>query len=505
MVISCNNCRQVLFLQQILKIASISLYLSLIIKILSRKTMVLNRSVLKHLSVVLMVICGTLLRAEVSPDAGKTLFTANCAACHAKNMKSALTGPALGGAEAKWDSKENLYAWIRNSQAMIKKGHPRAVELWNQYKPTVMTAFPNLTDDEIASILVYIQGVYDGSYPPKKGGPVAQEVAGDDKKDNTWFYTGIAVFLALLSYLLSLIIGNLNKLAAAQSGETYQDKSLWEKLTSKSMISFLIFAAIILGGYTTVTRAVDLGRQQNYAPDQPIKFSHATHAGLNKIDCQYCHDGARRSKHSVIPAANTCMNCHKAIKVGSKYGTAEISKIFASVGFNPLTNKYIENYENYPDDSIKAVFTAWIEQEYKTAKNITSLDANGQSEVRKQWKEIVSSLTSDLDSKIQGPIEWVRIHNLPDHAYFNHAQHVSVGKVACQTCHGPVEKMEVVAQHAPLSMGWCVNCHREAEVKFKDNPYYANYTSLHEELKAGKREKVTVADIGGLECQKCHY
>lgn len=170
MVISCNNCRQVLFLQQILKIASISLYLSLIIKILSRKTMVLNRSVLKHLSVVLMVICGTLLKAEVSPDAGKTLFTANCAACHAKNMKSALTGPALGGAEAKWDSKENLYSWIRNSQAMIKKGHPRAVELWNQYKPTVMTAFPNLTDDEIASILVYIQGVYDGSYPPKKGG-----------------------------------------------------------------------------------------------------------------------------------------------------------------------------------------------------------------------------------------------------------------------------------------------------------------------------------------------
>lgn len=271
------------------------------------------------------------------------------------------------------------------------------------------------------------------------------------------------------------------------------------------MVSFLIFAGIILGGYTTVTRAVDLGRQQGYAPDQPIKFSHATHAGLNKIDCQYCHDGARRSKHSVIPAANTCMNCHKAIKTGSKYGTAEITKIFASVGFNPITNKYIDNYENYPDDSIKAVFTAWIEQEYKTAKNLTTLDQNGQAEVRKQWKDIVSSLTSDVDKKVQGPIEWVRIHNLPDHAYFNHAQHVNVGKVACQTCHGPVEKMEVVAQNAPLSMGWCINCHREAEVKFKDNPYYANYTSLHEELKSGKREKVTVADIGGLECQKCHY
>ncbi|MBK8700892.1 MAG: c-type cytochrome [Saprospiraceae bacterium] len=464
-----------------------------------------NKSVLRKLTLVLLLFYGISIQAEVSPEAGKTLFTTNCAACHAKNMKTALTGPALGGVESRWDSKENLYAWIRNSQAMIKKGHPRSVELWNQYKPTVMTAFPNLTDDEIASMLVYIQGVTDGTYPPKTGSPVGTAATPEVKKDNTWFYAGIAIFLALLSYMLSLIIGNLNKLAAAQVGQVYHEKTLWEKLTSKGMVSFLIFAGIILGGYTTVTRAVDLGRQQGYAPDQPIKFSHATHAGLNKIDCQYCHDGARRSKQSVIPAANTCMNCHKAIKVGSKYGTAEISKIFASIGFNPITNTYIENYDSWPQDSIKAVFSQWIEQEYKTANDLTALDEKGLSTVRNQWKDIVSSLTSEVDDKIQGPIEWVRIHNLPDHAYFNHAQHVAVGKIACQTCHGPVEKMEVLAQQSPLSMGWCINCHRQTEVKFKDNPYYSSYTSLHEELKSGKRDKVTVADIGGLECQKCHY
>ncbi len=57
------------------------------------------------------------------------------------------------------------------------------------------------------------------------------------------------------------------------------------------------------------------------------------------------------------------------------------------------------------------------------------------------------------------PIEWVRVHNLPDHAYFNHQPHVRAG-LACQQCHGPVESMGRVEQHAPLTMGWCLDCHR---------------------------------------------
>lgn len=445
------------------------------------------------------------LNAEVSIDKGKTLFAANCGSCHAKNMKSALTGPALGGAEAKWDTKDNLYAWIRNSQAVLKSGHPRAVEVWNQYKPTVMTSFPTLTDDDIASILVYIDGVYQGTYPPKTVGPVDGTETEAVDSNSKWFYPGVIAFLLFLAYLLWIVIDNLNKLSAAKDGRPYKSKTTWQHLTSKGVVSFLIFAAVILGGYTTVTRAIDLGRQQGYEPDQPIKFSHATHAGLNKIDCQYCHDGARRSKQSVIPAANTCMNCHKAITVGSKYGTAEITKIFASIGFDPNTNKYIENYENISDDSIKKIYTTWIQDQYLVANTLTSPTDMSKLEADKQWKNIVKSLTSENDKKVQGPIEWVRIHNLPDHAYFNHSQHVNIGKVACQTCHGDVQKMEVVKQDQPLSMGWCINCHRQSEVKFAENDYYKSYERFHEELKSGKRDKVTVADIGGLECQKCHY
>jgi hypothetical protein len=273
-------------------------------------------------------------------------------------------------------------------------------------------------------------------------------------------------------------------------------------LTSRGVIGFVIFALVVLGGYTTVNNAIMLGRQQGYQPEQPIKFSHATHSGLQKIDCQYCHDGARRSKHSVIPAANTCMNCHKAIKVGSQYGTAELTKIYASVGYDPSTDKYIENYANMSEAEIEKIYKKWIAD-----TQVSSGGSVDEAKIQSEWDGIVSALTNPEsgDKKVYGPIEWVRLHNLPDHAYFNHAQHVTVGKVACQSCHGPVEEMEVVYQYSPLSMGWCVNCHRETEVKFADNEYYKSYQVYHKQIQDGERAKVTVEDIGGLECQKCHY
>lgn len=254
-----------------------------------------------------------------------------------------------------------------------------------------------------------------------------------------------------------------------------------------------------------MNNAISLGRQQNYAPKQPIKFSHQTHAGLHKIDCNYCHDGARRSKHSVIPPASTCMNCHKAIKKGSKYGTAEITKIYASIGFDPTTDKYIDNYSSLSNEEIEKIYTKWIGDEYKKDNKTGSLGPDAIQEVQKQWSDIKESLTHEAKPKVSGPIEWIRIHNLPDHVYFNHSQHVSIGKIECQKCHGKVEEMELLRQYSPLSMGWCINCHRQTDVKFQDNAYYNSYKAYHDEIKSGSRSSVKVSDIGGLECQKCHY
>lgn len=455
-------------------------------------------------ALVLLPFC---LEAQPDADAGKLLFKNNCAQCHAKNMKSAATGPALGGFEERWTDypREDIYKWIRNSQAMINEGHPRAVELWNEYKPTVMQAFPSLTDEDMESIILYINCMFDGSCVPGAGpgSEVAQTV--EVKTTPTWLYLALFGFLAILAVILSRIISNLNFIAAKKEGREAERKTLGQTLTSKGVISFALFAAIVLGGYATVNNAISLGRQEGYAPKQPIEFSHETHAGLHQIDCQYCHDGARRSKHAVIPAANTCMNCHRAITVGSKHGTAELTKIYASIGYDPSTNKYIDNYEDMNQEEIKEIFSKWIGDKFKEENGVEELGAEGQMVVEEQWDGIVSSLTNDQKKTIQGPIEWIRIHNLPDHVYFNHKQHVTVGKLECQQCHGAVEEMEIMTQHAPLSMGWCINCHRQTEVKFAENEYYDAYVKYHEELNSGDRDKVTVEDIGGLECQKCHY
>lgn len=457
--------------------------------------------------IVIFSITSLSVFGQSSPDAGKTLFKNYCASCHAKGMKSDATGPALAGVRERWDNQEDLASWIRNSQALIASGHPRATELWNKWKPVVMTSFENLSDEDIESLLLYIDGVSQGTYPPKAAGAAAggEEVVVQEKGLGSALYWILGLVLAGLALVLAKVINNLNVIKAAKDGLDVQPKSTWEILTSKGVIGFLIFGLIIFAGYSTVTNAVNLGRQQGYEPDQPIKFSHKTHAGINKIDCEYCHDGARRSKHSIIPAANTCMNCHKAIKSGSTYGTGELTKIFASVGYDPSTSSYIEGYSEMPLDDKKKIFTKWMVDQYKSSNDLTDIDAEGEVLVAKQWDHLVESLTNDQKTDIYGPIEWVRIHNLPDHVYFNHAQHVTAGKIDCEQCHGKVEEMKVLKQMSPLSMGWCVNCHRETDVNFKDNAYYNAYEEYHKELKDGDRTSVKVEDIGGLECQKCHY
>jgi mono/diheme cytochrome c family protein len=386
---------------------------------------------------------------------GKAIFLGKCASCHNPSMKAKSTGPALAGVQQRWAGREAiLKQWIRNSALVIKSGDAYANALYNEYNKSNMTAFPNLTDGEIDAVLGYIQQKAES--PTGGGGGGGNTVATSDTPEVTETSVETKViyglgFLVLLTLavILARMIRNLNGVVVErETGVAPPKTGFREILTSKGFIGFAIFTAIVLGGYLTVSNATSLGRQQGYAPTQPIKFSHKIHAGINKIECQYCHDGARRSKHASIPGASTCMNCHKAINKGPKYGTEEIGKIYASSGYNVEKQVY------------------------------------------------------DKPSK---PIEWIRIHNLPDHAYFNHAQHVVAGKVKCQECHGKVEEMEVVYEHAPLSMGWCINCHRNKEVQFKDNKYYEAYQAYHDALKNGTKTKVTVEDIGGLECQKCHY
>jgi hypothetical protein len=212
---------------------------------------------------------------------------------------------------------------------------------------------------------------------------------------------------------------------------------------------------LLASGYYAYGYMMQIGVDQGYQPVQPIHFSHKIHAGDNGIDCKFCHSAARVSKTSGIPSLNVCMNCHKSIYEYNGETTPEYSKEFY-------------------DGEIKKLYAA------------------------AGWSDDDQAYTGDPQ-----PVKWVRIHNLPDFAYFNHSQHVTVAGVECQTCHGPVETMEEVYQFAPLTMGWCIDCHKSTEVKVEGNAYY---TKIHEELsKKYGLDKLTEAQMGGLECGKCHY
>lgn len=399
-------------------------------------------------------ICSLLLLGTVSVQAqdGKQLFNQKCASCHAIDKN--LVGPALKGVEDRWPEKAQLYSWIRNSAAVIKSGYPRAVEVYNQYNKLQMTAFPELKDADIDAILAYINA---GPVKPEPGATGAA-VPQAPESDSTLLFGILTLILAVIALILLQVNSNLRKMSDDKDGVVSAEPvPFWR---NKAYIALATIILFMVGGYYTFQGAQELGRSKDYQPEQPIYYSHTVHAGINQINCLYCHGGAQESKHANIPSVNVCMNCHMGI------------------------NEYVKGPKLYREDGTEVDGTAEIQKLYQYAG----------------WDPTAKKYTGNGK-----PIEWIRIHNLPDHVYFNHAQHVNAGKVQCQTCHGEIQKMDEVFQHSDLSMGWCVNCHRETKVQFADNKYYSIYESFHEDLKNKKIDSVTVEKIGGIECQKCHY
>ena len=248
-------------------------------------------------------------------------------------------------------------------------------------------------------------------------------------------------FLALLFIIFVVVYLLIGKVNEKNPGVLPKPIPLYK---NRRMLGFLGILAVIFIGWRAADSAVDMGRSQGYTPTQPIKYSHKLHAGA-------VEDGGM---------AIDCKYCHVGVEKGKQAGI-------------PTVNICMNCH--------KAV---------------------GET-VNGTGKEEIAKIRAAYESG--KPVEWIRIHNLPDHVFFSHAQHVKAGGLECQTCHGEIQKMEVVSQHAPLSMSWCINCHRETKVLFNDNKYYAMYEKLHQDMKDGKIKGVTEAMMGGLECQKCHY
>ena len=391
------------------------------------------------------------------PVKGKELFNSNCAACHKLDAK--MTGPALRGVSQKHDMAW-IYKWVRNSSDMIKSGDAAAVKISAEYNGSVMTPFPQLTDADIDNIIAYT------SEP--KAEPVATTAtagppgtqAGAGGISNEVILGALALVMLMLVVMLFLVNNVLTKVAKS-NGIAVEGKEpsipIWKAFAKNQFLVLITSIFLILAsGYFVYGYLMQVGVDKDYEPIQPIHYSHRIHAGSNGINCKYCHSSARVSKNAGIPSLNVCMNCHKNIsEVSDTTATADHSKAFY-------------------DGEIKKLYAA------------VGWDQSGQKYTGKSQ-----------------PVKWVRIHNLPDFVYFNHSQHVTVAGIECQTCHGPVETYEIQKQFAPLTMGWCIDCHRKTDVKMEGNEYY---TKIHEELsKKYGVDKLTAAQMGGLECGKCHY
>jgi mono/diheme cytochrome c family protein len=399
---------------------------------------------------------------EARQKEGRKLFKSLCASCHKLDRK--LVGPALAGVEGR---RENdwLKAWIKNNAELRASGDRDAVAIFEEYNGSSMNAFPQLSDQQIDDILYYTT-VGEIAKKPALGEVVVGSQVLQKTGPPDWLIYFLAAAIVVAFLMIASLLKQVSELKGNKRPENHSNlkrdlQELWAGIKKNTFLKVLatIFS-VLMGIYIVFGLLFTVGVDQGYQPIQPIAFSHKIHSGENKIDCQYCHSSAKHSKHSGIPSVNVCMNCHKAIAEvaegteiqwnGQTYGKKqldqEIAKVYDAAGWDPEELEY-------------------------TGK--------------------------------EKPVKWISIHNLPDFVYYNHAQHVTVAGLKCQKCHGPVEEMDEMYQYSPLPMGWCINCPRETNVDLKGNEYYAK---IHDQLaKKYGVEKVTISQLGGLECGKCHY
>jgi hypothetical protein len=377
-------------------------------------------------------------------------------------MGKKLIGPDLQGVVSRWGGNiDQIHVWIKDWSKAVAAGYPRAVEV-QSFDASQMTKFEGtMTDAEIDAVIKYV----DEWKPPvpDEGGSNSNGAPGSSNQ-NAVIFGVISLILAIIALILMQVNSNLKKMSDDAEGiERPEPIPFYRNKVYIAMVALIFFA---IAGYFFSEVAIGFGRQKNMQPVQPIYYSHKVHAGINQISCLYCHGNAWESKHAAVPSVNVCMNCHKAI------------------------TSYEKGPKLYDEDGKEINGTAEIEKLYKFA-GFDSKNPNA-------W-----------DPSKAKPISWIKIHNLPDHVYFNHSQHVRAGKVQCQTCHGEITAMDEVKQFSELSMGWCINCHRQTKVDFNTdstgNKFYSIYEKFHNDIKNHKMDSVTVKDIGGLECQKCHY
>ncbi|MBT1686225.1 c-type cytochrome [Dawidia soli] len=379
-------------------------------------------------------------------SAGESLFNANCKACHRVHQK--LVGPALAGVHDRAPSIDWIKAFVKNSSKVIASGDEYANKLYNEYNKTQMTAFSSFKDEDIMNILAYVKAETDKPATPTPtpgvepaGGATAATGASLPSEYLNVILIGMIVILILLLVVLGFLVSALKRFL--------DDKQLSEE--DKEVVSSTITVGSITRSSGFIFVVVFLVAGLGFKAVINNLFSIGVQIGYApKQPIAFSH------KIHAGQLEIDCKYCHVGVTKGK-------SATIPTVNICMNCHNQVKSGATTGEGEIAKIVKAW--------------------ETKK-------------------PIEWIRIHNLPDLAYFNHSQHVSVGGVECQTCHGPIETMDVVRQHSLLTMGWCIDCHRKTDVNSKGNAYYDNLVELHSQ---SKKTPMKVEDIGGLECSKCHY
>ncbi|WP_227764766.1 cytochrome c3 family protein [Hymenobacter sp. 15J16-1T3B] len=376
--------------------------------------------------------------------AGDALFKGNCAQCHAVN--DVVVGPALAGIDKRrplpW-----IIKWVKNSSKVVASGDEYAVKLFNQYQKQQMPSFA-LSDAEITSIVAYVKSQEGAAKTPTaQGQPTADSgqtaAAGDDAAGSGKYVNVVLIVLIVVLIVLVVtlvIIANIMK--DVLRGRKDLDGRDVEILEQKTDWMGVLKSGWFKGVVGTLFVLVVL-----YESIQGIMAVGLSQGYQPAQPIAFSHK-LHAGEHQI-----NCAYCH--------------------------TSVYKSKSANIPSANI--------------CMNCHSQIKTTSPEIKKIYRAI----------QRQQPIQWVRIHNLPDLAYFNHSQHTQVGGIECQTCHGPIQNMDVVYQYSALTMGWCINCHRETPLNTKGNGYYDNLVKLHNEANAGA--PFTVSSNGGTECSKCHY
>ncbi len=415
------------------------------------------------ITIILAVFAFT---SQIFGQDGAKLFKAKCATCHESHGTKKITGPGLGGVFDRAPKGDWIHKWIMNAEKVIKSGDPYAKKILAE-NGSVMTVFEgDLNDKDIDAILAFLKGPAPVKPISPSGAPTGPEnansLAQGSQIEPLYLTLGVIVILIILIGAFRSIRTALQNSTNRSEGKAENPDITFVQEVKGWMAGHRRFVGVclIIVGFMGMKSCwdacynigvyYDWKTQKGYKPQQPIKFSHKLHAADNEIACQYCHSSVEKSRHAGIPSVNICMNCHKGIQSGPQYAEKEIAKIYEAAGFDPKTSTY--------------------------------------------------------DKKKESPLAWIKVHNLPDHVYFNHSQHVVVGKIECATCHGDVKSMTVAEQKNPLTMKWCIECHRKTEVAMQGNAYYDRLHKALKEKYAGQYDvKFTVEKIGGLECGKCHY